>query len=144
MVVETQVNERYIAVSKVRAIVRSEIKQFVHDVLEPGIGEAVGDLVRECERRCTEKLEDAMRELVFKGAWQEGQRYRKRNLVSMGGATFYCAVDSTELRPGNGSDWLVFSPKPRDGRDGRDAEARATNGTGGPQPPEPRTTRSQR
>ena len=80
----------------------------------------MGDLVRECERRCTEKIEDAMRELAFKGAWQEGQRYLKRNLVSMGGAIFYCAVDSTELRPGVGIDWALLVPKPRDGKDGKD------------------------
>jgi hypothetical protein len=137
VVVETQVAaERYIAVSKVRAMIRAEITKN-NEAIQRAVGEAIGEVARECERRCTAKLEAAMKELAFKGAWQEGKRYRQRNLVSMGGAIYYCSAESTESRPGVGSDWLVFSPKPRDGKDGRDAAVP-------PEPLERRAVRSQR
>jgi hypothetical protein len=111
--------QNFVASSQIRTVVRSEIQKFADKVLAEAIGTAVGDLVRECERRCTAKLEDAMKECVFKGQWTEGQQYRKHNLVSMGGAIYYCNVDSTDSRPGVGSDWALLVPKPRDGRDGK-------------------------
>jgi hypothetical protein len=130
---------RFVAKSNLHAVVRAEIKRYTDDVLAEAIAQAMGDLVRECERRCTAKLEDAMKEFVFKGQWDEGKRYRQRNLVSMGGAIYYCNADSTETRPGTGTDWALLVPKPRDGRDGKDMTPPEP-----PEPPERRTVRSQR
>jgi hypothetical protein len=127
---------RFVAESQIAAVMRAEIKRFTDYVLLPGIAQAVGTLVRECEARCTAKLEDVMKEFTFKGAWQQGERYRKRNLVSLGGAIYFCSATCTESRPGLGNDWVLFVPKPRDGRDGKDAAP--------PEPPEQRTVRSER
>jgi hypothetical protein len=59
------------------------------------------------------RIEDSIKEFVFKGAWTEGRKYRKRNLTSLGGAIFLCGTDTTE-RPGVGSAWQLLVPKPRD------------------------------
>jgi hypothetical protein len=132
-----QINEqRYVAAEKIRAVMQAELKRWSHDVLEPGIAEAIGTLVRECERRCMEKIEGAAMEFAFKGAWTDGHRYRKRNIVSLGGAVYYCSADITETRPGVGDDWLLLVPKPRDGRDGKDSKDFA--------PPEQRTVKTGR
>jgi hypothetical protein len=79
-------------------------------------------------------LEVRLAEFAFKGTWSEGHRYCKRNLVSMGGAIYYCNVDATDMRPGISPDWALLVPKPKDGRDGRDAT----------EPPEQRTVRGER
>jgi hypothetical protein len=127
--------ESYVAKSHLRAVVRAELEQYVATVLAQAVGQAVGDLVRECERRCEAKLDNAMKQFVFKGAWAENQKYRQRNLVSMGGAVYYCQTeDGTDARPGVGTtDWVLLVPKPRDGRDYVP-----------PEPPEPRTVRAAR
>jgi hypothetical protein len=79
-------------------------------------------------------LEERLSEFAFKGTWSEGTRYKKRNLVSMGGAIYYCNVESTDGRPGVSPDWALLVPKAKDGRDGRDAG----------EPPEPRTVNTAR
>ena len=68
-------------------------------------------------REVDARIDASMKEFVFKGAWADGQKYRKRNLVSMGGAICLCAKDTTE-RPAASNDWALLVPKPRDGRDG--------------------------
>jgi hypothetical protein len=80
------------------------------------------------------RIEESMKEFVFRGSWTDGRKYKKRNLVSLGGAVFYCNVESTDMRPGVSPDWALLVPKAKDGRDGRDAG----------EPPEPRTVRSER
>jgi hypothetical protein len=78
-------------------------------------------------------LEERLAELSFKGAWSEGTRYKKRNLVSMGGAVYICHAESTDGRPGVSPDWALLIAKAKDGRDGRDFV---------PEPPEQRTVRT--
>lgn len=80
----------------------------------------VSGIFREVDAR----LEEAMKEFSFKGAWMEGRKYQKRNLVSMGGAIYLCATSTTE-RPGASNDWALLVPKPRDGRDGEPRTARS-------------------
>ena len=116
MVATPQVTERYIAVSKVRAIVRAEIKRWTDTVLEPAIGQAIGDVVRECERRCTEKFEAAMKEFAYKGAWEQVKQYRAGNFVSFASGIWHCNSDTRE-KPGTNGDWALAVPKARDGRD---------------------------
>jgi hypothetical protein len=67
-------------------------------------------------REIDARIEDAMKQLVFKGAWVEGRQYQKRNLTSVGGAIYLCSAD-TDSRPGVSNDWALLIPKPRDHRD---------------------------
>jgi hypothetical protein len=114
-------------------LIRSEIQKFSDDVLAEAIGQAIGELMRERDARIT-ALEAKLAALVFKGAWTEGRRYCERNLVSMGGAVYFCRTDNTDARPGVGTtDWTLLVPKARDGRDFTP-----------PEPPEQRVARSAR
>jgi hypothetical protein len=113
-------------------LIRREIKKFTDTILAEAIADAVDQIVTVVETRLTAKiaaLESKLAALAFKGPWTEGRRYCERNLVSMGGAIYYCQTDNTDARPGVGTpEWSLLVPKARDGRDA----------------PEPRTARSNR
>ena len=130
-------SEHFIAKSRIHAAVRAEITKN-NVAIEHAIGTALGTLLREVEERLASKLEEAMKEFIFKGAWTEGKRYRQRNFVSIGGAVYYCNAD-TDTRPGTSDDWSLLVPKPRDGKDGKDFTPPPPLAPGGP-----RSVRSQR
>jgi hypothetical protein len=66
------------------------------------------------------RLETALSAFAFKGAWVEGQRYKRGNFCSPGGAVYHCQVD-TLTRPGTDDKvWTLAVPRARDGRDGKD------------------------
>jgi hypothetical protein len=112
--------EHFVALSKVRAMVRAEIRRFADDVMAQAIGQCIGDMAREVEARFAAKLEEATKEFAFKGQWTEGTQYRRGNLVSMGGQVHHCN-DDTKSRPDTDGTWTLVCRSGRDGRDGRDA-----------------------
>jgi hypothetical protein len=118
--------EHFVALSKVRAMVRAEIRRFADDVMAEAIGRCIGEMAREVEARFAAKLEEATQEFAYKGQWADGTRYKRGNFVSMGGQVYHCNAD-TKSRPGTDSSWSLACKSGRDGRDGRDVV-----------PPEPR------
>src|SRR5262245_25697495 len=48
--------ERFVAVSKIRDVIRREIQKCCDDVLAPAVGQAIGEIAREVEARFETKL----------------------------------------------------------------------------------------
>jgi hypothetical protein len=108
-------------------------------VSEEALVGIIGRVVAQVFEATDAKIAAAMAEFVFKGQWTENTLYKKRNLVTMGGAIHICNAEQTTTRPGVGTDWTLLVPKPRDGRDGKDGKDFVP-----PEPPLVRTTRSLR
>jgi hypothetical protein len=95
------------------------------DELAQAIGTIIGEERSETDAKIEAlnakiaRLETAMGEFTFKGAWVEGQEYKRGNFVSVGGSIFFCSSD-TRSKPTNGGDWALAVPRARDGRDGKD------------------------
>jgi hypothetical protein len=99
--------------------------KFIDDFVIPAIGECLAELRRDCEVRINvleasvARLEDAIKEFRYLGAWQEGKRYRRGNFVTLGGSIWHANSDS-DSRPGSDDTWTLACKSGRDGRDGKD------------------------
>ena len=116
-----QTTERYISVSKVRAIVRAEIGKN-NEEFEQAIGEALRTLLGEAEARCValeariNRLEAALAERRYVGQWEHGKQYRAGNLTTFASGIWHANADTRE-KPGTNGDWSCAVPKGRDGKD---------------------------
>lgn len=107
----------FVAKSAIRAVVRSEIKRFVDDVLTEVLGRVISETRAEIEAG----FRDAMAEFGFKGSWSADVLYRRGNFVATGGNLWCANHDSKDVRPGADGTWSMVCKSGRDGRDGRDA-----------------------
>jgi hypothetical protein len=109
--------EHFIAVSKISAVVRREIKAYTDEIIAPGVGEALGGTdarIVALEARLN-RIEAAMREFKYCGAWEQERKYAAGNFVTLG-AVWHANADTTS-RPGTDSTWTMAVPKGRDGKD---------------------------
>jgi hypothetical protein len=103
--------QTFVAKDRTRAMIRAEIKRN-NEAIERAIGTALGTLLREVEARVnaleakTNRLEAAMAEFAYKGAWEQVKQYRRGNFVSFGGGIWHANVDTRE-KPGVNGDWAL-------------------------------------
>ena len=107
MVTETQVGERFVAVSKVRAMIRAELGKN-NEAIQRAVGEAIGTMCREVEERLLAKI--SQNQFSFRGAWREGETYQCGDVTAVPAVGIYRAERTTQARPG-GADgaWLLLS-----------------------------------
>lgn len=120
---------RVITADKARALIRAEVRRHADAVLCEAVGVVIGEVRVECEKRI-ENLEAQlmqMKELGFKGVWEQDKSYRRNNIVSCGGSAFVCVADTTTAKPGTDpAAWSLLSARGRDGRDAAQPEASTT------------------
>lgn len=86
----------------------------IDDRYAPAFEEIAGSLGALIER--VGRIERELDDFDWKGVWDEGAHYVKRNSVSFGGSLWLCRKNTTS-KPGSSDDWKLIVKRGRDGRD---------------------------